>query len=403
MLSAVTVLSLITFGYLLGKVSVPIPGGGKLPIFGLFPILWAIALAWFIAGMVEVSGAMEPVMNEFGNVTLFAGWPKCKTKSAVIGASLAAKFPYPGQWGAPIFKGYAIGPMIGAMMVSMVESIGDYYACAKLAGAPPPSGSVISRGLASEGWGLMLCGIFGTGNGTTSYGENIGAISVTKVGSRAVAQAGACIMLIVGLFPKFGAIFVAMPDPIVAGMYSCMFGLIASSGLSLLDRCDLQSSRNLFILGFCLYNGMALAAGAGSYFANAPGNPFGADDQFFKTFFNNTMIISLLCGLILDNIIPGTREERGCWEIGATTADEEFQGVYGLPWCFAKLFKNCVYLDYLEGGFKWPETPKDGYISSHGDCCEMFCPCIPMFAPKPGDATATIEYIEKPESQTAAA
>jgi len=397
---SITVLSLITFGYLLGKVSVPIPGGGKLPIFGLFPILWAIALAWFIAGMVEASGAMEPVMNEFGNVTLFAGWPKCKTKSAVIGASLAAKFPYPGQWGAPIFKGYAIGPMIGAMMVSMVESIGDYYACAKLAGAPPPSGSVISRGLASEGWGLMLCGIFGTGTGTTSYGENIGAISVTRVGSRAVAQSGACAMLIVGLFPKFGAIFVAMPDPIVAGMYSCMFGLIASSGLSLLDRCDLQSSRNLFILGFCLYNGLALAAGAGSYFANAPGNPFGADDQFFKTFFNNTMIISLLCGLILDNIIPGTREERGCWEIGATTADEEFQGVYGLPWCFAKLFKNCVYLDYLEGGFKWPETPKDGYISSHGDCCEMFCPCIPMFAPKPGDATATIE---KPESQTAAA
>merc|ERR1711939_351120 len=108
-------------------------------------------------------------------------------------------------------------------MVSMVESIGDYYACAKLSGAPPPSGSVISRGLASEGWGLMLCGLFGTGNGTTSYGENIGAISVTKVGSRAVAQSG-----------------------------SCLFGLIAASGLSLLDRCDLQSSRNLFIIGFCL-------------------------------------------------------------------------------------------------------------------------------------------------------
>ena len=376
---------------------------GGVAFFALYPVIFAIALAWFIAGMAEVSGAFDPVLGgPFGNITIFAGWPKCKTNGQVIADSLAAKFPYPGQWGAPIFKGYAIGPMIGAMMVSMVESIGDYYACAKLSGAPPPSGSVISRGLASEGWGLMLCGLFGTGNGTTSYGENIGAISVTKVGSRAVAQSGACVMLIMGLFPKFGALFAAMPAPIVAGLYSCLFGLIAASGLSLLDRCDLQSSRNLFIIGFCLYNGMAISAGAGSYFANVQHNPFGADDQFFKTFFNNTMIISLLCGVILDNIIPGTREERGCWEIGATVNDVEFQSVYGLPWCLSKVFKNCVYLDFLENGFKWPEKSPDGYMSSRGDCCEMFCPCIPMF--KPADAaSATYKAESKEETDTAQA
>ena len=69
--------------------------------------------------------------------------------------------------------------MIGAMLVSVVESIGDYYACAQLAGAAA-SGAVISRGLGSEGIGLLLCGLFGTGNGTTSYGENVGALSVTR-------------------------------------------------------------------------------------------------------------------------------------------------------------------------------------------------------------------------------
>ena len=60
--------------------------------------------------------------------------------------------------------------MVGAMLVSMVESVGDYYACAQLVGAPPPSGAVVSRGLGGEGWGLLLCGLFGTSNGTTSYG-----------------------------------------------------------------------------------------------------------------------------------------------------------------------------------------------------------------------------------------
>ena len=72
-----------------------------------------------------------------------------------------------------------------------------------------------------------------------------------------------------------------------------------------------DSQRNLFIVGFCMYNALALAAGAGnpgvkggSYFAlkfaPVPGSgtggfPFGDDDEFFGTFFNNTMIISLLC------------------------------------------------------------------------------------------------------------
>ena len=32
-----------------------------------------------------------------------------------------------------------------------------------------------------EGLGCIIAGVFGTGNGTTSYSENIGAIGVTKV------------------------------------------------------------------------------------------------------------------------------------------------------------------------------------------------------------------------------
>ena len=60
----------------------------------------------------------------------------------------------------------------------------------------------------------ILAGIWGTGNGTTSYSENIGAIGVTKVGSRRVIQVGGLIMIIFGLFSKFGALFVTIPDPI---------------------------------------------------------------------------------------------------------------------------------------------------------------------------------------------
>ena len=133
-------------------------------------------------------------------------------------------------------------------------------------------------------------------------GENIGALGVTKVGSRAVVQAGATIMVILGLFPAIVGVFAALPSPMIAGLYMyarpltataiqelslsrphdwsrpcrCLFGLITSTGLSQLQFIDLNSNRNRYILGFCLYNSFSLAGPAG-YFQPQywdAGNPF---------------------------------------------------------------------------------------------------------------------------------
>ena len=102
--------------------------------------------------------------------------------------------------------------------------------------------------------GCIIAGLWGTGNGTTSYSENIGAIGVTKVsrplrndtreslyllililcqvGSRRVIQWAALIMILFGLFCKFGAVFVTIPTPIVGGLFMVMFGLVSAVGLS---------------------------------------------------------------------------------------------------------------------------------------------------------------------------
>lgn len=49
-----------------------------------------------------------------------------------------------------------------------------------------------------------MSGLWGTGCGTTSYAENIGAIALTGVGSRAVVQCGAITMMILSVVAKFG-------------------------------------------------------------------------------------------------------------------------------------------------------------------------------------------------------
>ena len=71
--------------------------------------------------------------------------------------------------------------MLAGVLASMLESIGDYYACAKLCGAPPPPKHALNRGLGCEGIGCLITGAWGTGNGTTSYSENISAIGITRV------------------------------------------------------------------------------------------------------------------------------------------------------------------------------------------------------------------------------
>lgn len=53
--------------------------------------------------------------------------------------------------------------MFAGVLAGMIESVGDYYACARLAGAPPPPVHVISRGIGAEGIGCIISGLIGTG------------------------------------------------------------------------------------------------------------------------------------------------------------------------------------------------------------------------------------------------
>lgn len=85
--------------------------------------------------------------------------------------------------------------MLAGVLASAIESIGDYYACARLAGARPPPVHAMNRGIAIEGLGCILAGIWGSGNGTTSYSENIGAIGVTKVKKKNTQAMGVKIII----------------------------------------------------------------------------------------------------------------------------------------------------------------------------------------------------------------
>ena len=68
-----------------------------------------------------------------------------------------------------------------------------------------------------------------------------------------MVQYGGALMIILGLFSKFGALFATIPEPIVGGIFYITFGMVTAVGLSNLQFVDLNSSRNLLILGFSLF------------------------------------------------------------------------------------------------------------------------------------------------------
>lgn len=39
-------------------------------------------------------------------------------------------------------------------------------------------------------------------------------------------------MILLGIFGKFGAVFITIPDPVIGGMFLVMFGMIAAVGIS---------------------------------------------------------------------------------------------------------------------------------------------------------------------------
>jgi nucleobase transporter 1/2 len=270
-------------------------------VFALFPVILAILVTWIFGSILTAADVWDE-----GNT--------CRTdlKRDILDDSPWFRVPYPGQWGAPVFEGYAVAPMLGGMLASMIESVGDYYACAKLSGAPPPTPGIISRGLGCEGIGVLFAGLVGTGNGTTSYSENIGALSITGVGSRAVVQCGAVIIVVFSVIAKVGALFAMMPGAMTSGLYCALFGLITAVGLSNLQYVDLNSARNQFIIGFAIFNSLSVAGPAG-YLRTQASNPFGSTDAAAVAFafFSSPMIIAFICAFTLDNTIAGTREERG--------------------------------------------------------------------------------------------
>ncbi|TWT89907.1 Uric acid transporter UacT [Pseudobythopirellula maris] len=268
-------------------------------VFQLFPLLIAILLAVGVCGVLTATGnygADHPARVSFEAV-----------ENAEMLRTTTVFFP----WGWPLFSSAFIVAVLAGYLASMIESFGDYHACSHMAGGGDPTPEQISRGIGFEGVGCALTGLLG-GFSSTSYSENVGLVGLTKVGSRYVVQIAAVILILLGMFGKFGAVAAAIPQPVVGGLYCVMFGLISAVGVRQFAKADLDSDRNLLIGGFALFMGLSVPA----YFNSEAGAallasvPWGMGDVLGAVG-KTGMAVAAILGIVLDNWIHGDDAERG--------------------------------------------------------------------------------------------
>ncbi|XP_040997842.1 nucleobase-ascorbate transporter 3-like [Juglans microcarpa x Juglans regia] len=276
-----------------------------------FALLFCIGIIWAFAAILTVAGAYNNVPEQTKM--------SCRTDhSFLIQSAPWIKFPYPFQWGTPIFRANHVFGMIGAALVTSAESTGTFFAAARLSGATPPPAHVLSRSIGLQGVGMLLEGIFGAAVGTTASVENVGLLGLTHIGSRRVVQISTAFMFFFSIFGKFGALFASIPLSIFAAVYCVLFGIVAAVGISFIQFANNNSLRNLYVLGLSLFLGISIP----QYFVtntdlNNGHGPVRADGQWFNnivnTIFSSPPTVAMIVGTLLDNTIDWkhTINDRG--------------------------------------------------------------------------------------------
>ena len=123
--------------------------------------------------------------------------------------------------------------MLAGYLASIIESIGDYYACARISEAPVPTGKMISKGIGAEGLGCFIAGIMQTCNGHNHLFRKYWSNWINK-SCKSQSYYLWCIFnaFYSHYWKNLEQFLATLPKPVVGSMFVGLFGMIASVGLS---------------------------------------------------------------------------------------------------------------------------------------------------------------------------
>ena len=148
----------------------------------------------------------------------------------------------------PVFDWGSILIILPAALVVISEHIGHLFVTSNIVGRNLLKDPGLHRSLLGDGLSTMLSGFSGSCP-TTTYGENMGVMAITKVYSVWVVGGAAVISILIAFFGQFSGAIRSIPTPVIGGVSIMLFGVIAASGLRMIveAKVDYSKSRNLLL------------------------------------------------------------------------------------------------------------------------------------------------------------
>lgn len=177
-------------------------------------------------------------------------------------------------------------------LVTIVEFIGDTNTVAFMAAKRLPTKQEYGRGILCDCLASAFAGLFNS-LPTISYSGNIGLIGLTGVASRYVVGIAGIMLTLLGFCPKLAALLSLIPAPVIGGATMVIFGIIATSGLSLLIKAN-PTDRDKLVIG------ISLAVGLGFQFTPDALEPY----PFFVSALINGIPGTAFTAVLLNVLIP---------------------------------------------------------------------------------------------------
>ncbi|ADL67903.1 solute carrier family 23 protein [Thermoanaerobacterium thermosaccharolyticum] len=168
---------------------------------------------------------------------------------------------------SPVLAWGAVTLIAPLALVAIIEDLGHVLVIGNIVDKDLIKDPGFHRVMLGNGLATSIAALFG-GPPSTTYGENIGVLAMTKVYSSRVIEGAAVIAILLSFIQKIGALIQVIPQAVMGGVTIILFGMIAAAGIRTLveNKVDFSDSRNLIIASVILTLGVGgIKIGLGNF------------------------------------------------------------------------------------------------------------------------------------------
>ena len=204
----------------------------------------------------------------------------------------------------PLFSNPDWGKIVSAIAIvfplafaTVMEHVGDVSAISSTVKRNFFENPGLHRTMLGDGLATCLASLFGAPANTT-YGENTGVLSLSRVYDPRVIRIAACLAILVSFCPKFSAVIGTIPPATIGGISFILYGMISAVGVRNLveSQVDLGKNRNMLIAAFILVLTLGISFSKSGAIAFSVGS--------LKISLSG-LAVGAIMGIFLNAILPG--------------------------------------------------------------------------------------------------